>query len=347
MFEGCETEVVDLRNEGAVAEVRQFLAGFELTFDTDVEYTVNLRDNGKIIGTGSFAGEVLRNIAVDENVQGAGLTACIVSQLMQEQARHGRLHYFIFTRPGKAHLFASLGFQEIARVEPYVALLETGIGSIDAYCRDIKQKTEHLQGERAAVVVNCNPFTKGHRALIEKAAAENDAVIVFVVSEDRSLFPFADRLKLVREGVADLTNVAVFPAGNYIISSATFPTYFTRDADKVTAQTRLDIEVFAARIAPSLGIKLRYVGEEPYCEVTNAYNQAMFDILPKHGIAVRVIQRVGVDGDIISASKVRDMIRKNDWIGIERVVPASTYRYLLSDAAKEIVAKIQKSDSRH
>ena len=347
MFESYETEFVDLRDAKQVDEVRRFLSTFELTFDNVVEYTINLRANGKIVGTGSFAGEVLRNIAVDENFQGSGLTANIVSQLMQEAARRGRLHYFIFTRPGKSHLFLALGFQEIARVEPYVALLETGIGSIDAYCREIQQKTTHLQSDRAAVVVNCNPFTKGHRALIEKAAAENKAVIIFVVSEDRSLFPFADRLKLVREGVADLANVAVFPAGNYIISAATFPTYFTRDADQVVAQTRLDIEVFATRIAPPLGIKSRYVGEEPYCEVTNAYNQAMRDILPGHGIAVRMIERVGMDGDIISASKVRDMIRKNDWEGIERVVPASTYRYLISGAAKEIVAKIQNSDSRH
>jgi len=347
MFEDYEMEFVDLKKSGQVEEVRQFLAAFGLSFDNDVEYTVNLRSNGRIVGTGSFAGEVLRNIAVDENVQGSGLTARIVSQLMQEAGRRGRLHYFIFTRPGKAHLFAALGFQEIARVEPHVALLETGVGSIDDYCREIQQKTGHLQGEKAAVVVNCNPFTKGHRALIEQAAAENKAVIVFVVSEDRSLFPFADRLMLVREGVADLANVAVFPAGSYIISAATFPTYFTRDLEQVVAQTRLDIEVFATRIAPPLGIKFRYIGEEPYCEVTNAYNQAMLDILPTHGIAVRMIQRVGVDGDIISASKVRDMIRKNDWAGIERVVPASTYRYLTSGPAKEIVAKIQESDSRH
>ena len=347
MFSGYETEFVDLRNAGAVEEIRRFLANFDLTFEADVEYTIALRSDGKLIGTGSLAGEVLRNIAVDETLQGAGLTATIVSQLMQEAARRGRLHYFIFTRPGKAHLFAALGFQEIVRVEPYVALLETGIGSIDDYCRGIQQKIAHLPEERAAVVVNCNPFTRGHRALIERAARENGAVIVFVVSEDRSLFPFADRLKLVREGVADLKNVAVFPAGSYIISAATFPTYFTRDKDQVVAQTRLDIEVFATRIAPPLGIKVRYIGEEPYCQVTNAYNEAMLDILPAHGIAVRVIRRVGLDGDIISASKVRDMIRGNDWAGIERVVPASTYRYLISDEAKEIVKKIRESDSRH
>jgi [citrate (pro-3S)-lyase] ligase len=142
------------------------------------------------------------------------------------------------------------------------------------------------------VVVNCNPFTKGHQALIRKAASENDGVIVFVVSEDKSLFPFEHRLKLVKAGVADLPNVAVVPAGNYIISSATFPTYFTREQDKVVAQTRLDIKLFADKIARSLGITARYIGEEPYCPVTNAYNQAMLDILPQYGIDIKVMARI-------------------------------------------------------
>jgi [citrate (pro-3S)-lyase] ligase len=347
VFEGYETEIADLKNPSQVEEIRRFLAGFDLSFDSDVEYTVNFRLGGRLVGTGSFAGEVLRNIAVDESAQGSGLTATIVSHLMQEAARRGRLHYFIFTRPAKAYLFEALGFREIARAEPHVALLETGIGSIDSYCREILRQTAHLKGERSAVVVNCNPFTKGHRALIERAACESDSVIVFVVSEDKSLFPFADRLSLVKAGVADLANVAVFPAGPYIISAATFPTYFTREEDKVAAQTQLDIVVFATRIAPELGIKTRYVGEEPYCEVTHSYNQAMLDILPLHGIKVKVIQRVAVDGDIVSASKVRDMIRQDDWDGIQKVVPESTYRYLTSDSAKDILAKIKNSVSRH
>ena len=338
---------INLADPADVKLIGDFLARFDLTFEADVEFTTALFQDDRIVATGSFAGEVLRNIAVDESVQGAGLTATIVSRLMQEQAQRGRLHYFLFTKPAKAHLFAALGFKEIARTEPYVALLETGLGSVEEYCRKIQQQTTHLKPERAAIVVNCNPFTKGHRALIEHAAAENQAVIVFVVSEDRSLFPFADRLQLVRQGTADLTNVAVFPAGNYIISAATFPTYFTREEDKVVAQTRLDIAVFAAKIAPALGIKARYIGEEPYCPVTNAYNEAMQEILPRHGIAFRMIPRVGVAGEIVSASKVREMIRQDDWWGIKSMVPPTTLQYLQSPAAEQILAKIRQSDSRH
>jgi [citrate (pro-3S)-lyase] ligase len=274
-------EVVNRKSARACEEIRTFLARFGLGYDHDVDYTLALRDDcGQLIGTGSFAGTVLRNIAVDEALQGGGLTARILSALMQELARRGALHYFLFTRPDKAPLFTNLGFREIARAEPHVALLETGLGSVETFCTQVAQQAAHLPMARAALVVNCNPFTLGHQALIRQAAAAHGGVIVFVVSEERSLFPFAERLRLVQTGVADLPNVVVVPGGPYIISAATFPTYFTRQENQVTAQTRLDITLFASRIAPALGVTVRYVGEEPYCPVTAAYNAAMNEILP-------------------------------------------------------------------
>lgn len=257
------------------------------------------------------------------------------------------MHYFIFTKPSTAHLFTNLGFTEIARAEPYVSLLETGLGSVETYCNSISKEAEHLSPQRAAVVVNCNPFTNGHQALIRKSASENEAVIVFVVSEDRSLFPFEHRIQLVKGGVSDLTNVVVVPAGKYIVSSTTFPTYFTREEDKVLAQTRLDIELFANQIAHRLGITTRYVGSEPYCQITNSYNQAMVDILPQHGIKLIVMERTQSDGEIVSASKVRDMIRQGDWNGIKKAVPETTYTYLQSPEARDVLEKIRISHSRH
>lgn len=348
MSEQTSIEVVNLKSEKSFNEIKSFLARFDLSFDGDVEYTLALRDDqGKLIGTGSFAGEVLRNIAVDENIQGAGLTAKILTALMQELARRGVMHYFLFTKPNKAHLFANLGFKEIARAEPHVTLLETGLGSIDSYCEALKKQTARLPQNRAGLVVNCNPFTKGHQALIRKAAEENEGVIVFVVSEDRSLFPFADRLRLVKAGVADLPNVAVVSGGKYIISSATFPTYFTRIENQVEAQTRLDITLFASRIAGQLGIVTRYAGEEPYCPVTNAYNQAMQETLPAHGVQLKVIPRIAIAGDIVSASKARDMIRHNDWEGLTRVLPETTLEYLKSEESLPVREKIKLTDSRH
>ena len=341
-------EYVDLKQQMLVDEICVFLSQFGLSYDGDVEFTVALRDQyNTLVGTGSFSGEVLRNIAVDESLQGAGLTSKILTALMQEMARRGVMHYFVFTQPGKAHFFANLGFSEIARAEPYAVLLESGLGSVESYCAFISKVTAHLQIKRAGIVVNCNPFTKGHRALISRAAAENSGVIVFVVSEDCSLFPFQDRLKLVRAGVADLKNVVVVPSGEYIVSSTTFPTYFTRKENLLDAQTRLDISLFATQIAPRLGISVRYAGEEPYCPVTEAYNRAMLDILPEYGIELRIIPRVAVDGQIVSASKVRELIRQDKWDCLKTMLPDVTIDYLQAEENRAVIEQVKVSNCRH
>ena len=341
-------EHVNLSRERNVHEIKRFLERFDLNFDTDVDFTVAVRDGeGTLVGTGSSRGEVLRNIAVDENIQGAGLTSSILSALIQNLSRKNVLHYFIFTRPEKAFLFVNLGFAEIARAEPYASLLESGLGSVAAYCESIAGETARLPQKRAAVVMNANPFTKGHRALVEQAAAEYPGVVVFVVSEDKSLFPFADRMRLIKEGVSDLANVAVVPGGKYIISAATFPTYFTRERDRVKAQTRLDIALFASQIAPKLGIAARYIGEEPYCPVTAEYNEAMIEILVPAGVSVHVAPRIPVNHEMVSASKVREAIRIDDWKTVEMMVPPTTFVYLRSEEKKDILENIRSSNSRH
>lgn len=330
MFSGLEMDIVNLKDANQYAEAEAYLARFGLTFDQDVEYTVHFRQAGKIVGTGSFEGGVLRNIALDKSMRGSGLVSTIVTALMQEQARRGRFHYLVFTKPCTSRAFEKLGFTEIVRAEPYVSLLETGMGSISAYCDRIEKSIAHLKGERGAVAISGNPFTKGHRALIRQASMENDAVIVFVVREERTLLPFVDRLKLVREGVSDMDNVIVVPGSKYFISPVTFPTYFLQEGDRVAAQARLDSTLFATQIAPRLGIQKRYVGEEPHCPVTNAYNQAMVDILPTYGIQVKLMNRLLVDGEFISSSRVRHLIQQGVWNDIKKLVPDRTYDYLTS-----------------
>lgn len=343
-----EERVINLKNERQVNEVRQFLSSFDLTFTESVDYTVAFYRAGRIIATGSFSGEVLRNIAVDQTLQGEGLTSVVISHLMKAASGHGIYHYFIFTKPDKAHLFSSLGFKDVGRAEPHAVLLEAGLGSIDHYCREISKQAEKLPpGQRAALVVNCNPFTLGHKAVIDKAARENQGVVVLVVSEEKSLFPFDVRFRLVKEGLKHNNNIVVLPAGKYIVSAATFPGYFTRGNETVIAQTRLDADIFARHIAPALGISRRYVGNEPYCPITRAYNQAMIDILPLHGIDVIEMPRVVESGEIISASRVRALIREGDWQTIKKLVPDTTYEYLISDEAVLVIDRIRQSESRH
>jgi len=340
---------IDLENERERVEISKFLSCFGLTFDGSVEYTVALVQNDNMIATGSLDGEVLRNFAILEEYQGADLTARLATHLMGVAARRGRHHFFVFTKPETAGLFSSLGFREVARTDKAV-LLETGMGSIAAYCDELKEQTCLLSPPpRAALVVNCNPFTLGHQAVIAKAAAENSSVIVLVVSEEGSAFPFETRFRLVSEGLSHLENVAVFPGGKYIVSAATFPGYFTKGNDTLIAQTELDATIFARYIAPALGVTSRYVGTEPNDATTCAYNEAMERIFPRYGLSLRVMPRVSASGDDqpVSASRVRNYIREERWSDVQRLVPDTTYQYLRSEEALPVLKRLKASIARH
>jgi [citrate (pro-3S)-lyase] ligase len=197
------------------------------------------------------------------------------------------------------------------------------------YLRSIRAECEHMDGKKGAVVMNCNPFTLGHRYLIETAAAEVDRLYVFVVSEDRSEFLFEDRMKMVRLGAGHVKNAIVIPSGKLIISTDTFPGYFdSRDNPSMNVDTTTDLRIFAEHIAPALDISVRFVGHEPYSPVTRQYNRDMKEYLPQHGIEVREIQRMKSGETFISASEVRRLLRDGRWDDIARLVPESTLKCL-------------------
>ncbi len=185
---------------------------------------------------------------------------------------------------------------------------------------------------RGAVVVNCNPFTNGHLHLIEYAARSVDFLYVFVVEEDRSFFPFAERLDMVRKGVRHLGDrVGVFPSGKFIISALTFPGYFEKEKIISKIDPSYDVLFFGAIIARELGISRRFMGEEPYCAVTSRYNATMLRILPAIGVETCVIPRKTSDRDCqaISASAVREAMRRGDWNAIAEMVPEDIFENLL------------------
>lgn len=187
-----------------------------------------------------------------------------------------------------------------------------------------------------AVVMNCNPFTLGHRYLIEKSLELCDFLVIFVVEEDKSVFPFEDRLRLVDEGVKDLSNVTVIPSGRFIISSLTFSEYFNKsEIQDRTVDTSLDVSVFAREIAPCLHIVKRFAGEEPFDSVTRQYNETMSKVLPEYGIEFVEIPRAEIRGEAISASKVRKMILDGNLEGVREFVPKTTFEYLLELFGKD------------
>ena len=193
--------------------------------------------------------------------------------------------------------------------------------------------------------MNANPFTLGHQYLVEKASSENDILHLFIVSDDSSLVPFEVRKKLVIEGTKHLKNIYYHETGDYIISSATFPSYFQKDEVAVIeSQANLDIEIFT-KIAKVLNINRRYVGEEPNSLVTNIYNQTMLKKLPENNIECVVVPRKKYSDNVISASTVRQIIKNGNLEDLKNLVPETTYNYFLSDEAKTVIDKIRSQDN--
>lgn len=201
----------------------------------------------------------------------------------------------------------------------YQALLTNTRKKVDSNCEKVI----------GAIVMNCNPFTNGHRFLIEQAVKRCDSLIIFVVSENKSYFSFEERLELVKRGISDLSNVAVIPSGSFIISQFTFSDYFKKDdIQLLTVDCERDLEIFGEKIAPYGNIKIRFVGQEPIDNVTRHYNETMKRVLPTYDIEVIEIPRISVGDMVISTSKVRKLLKEKDFERISKFVPETTLNYL-------------------
>jgi len=185
---------------------------------------------------------------------------------------------------------------------------------------------------RGVVVMNCNPFTLGHRYLIEQAAKQVERLFVMVVREDCSLFAYAERKAMVEQGVAHLKNVTVIDGSEYAISQTTFPTYFLKRLDDAAdTQMLLDLDLFRRHIAPALGATVRFVGTEPTDRLTRRYNQLMHEVLAD----VREIARLEKEGNAVSASRVRKAMEQGDMSTIRQLVPPTTLPYIIAHLATQ------------
>ena len=347
-------ELLDIENPFDVKLISNFLKEIGFNYKpNEIDFTMILYNlSGKIIGTGSLQRKTLKYVAVAPAFRESTAFATIVTYLSNKALENFK-RCFVFTKPETAKLFQALGFSLIATAEPIFSVLEFGYKSIKTYQDYLLENKVNLKTDNiASIVLNCNPFTLGHKYLIEKAAAENDFVYLFIVLENLSIFPFSTRWELIEKGISHLKNVKMLSTGPYIVSGAIFPNYFLKNESWnliSQKQAEIDVKIFANYIVPILNIKHRYIGTENYCQTTAAYNLAMNEILPKKGVEVHEIQRIykGEKDNFISASKVREAIKNDNLEQVLDFLPESTKEFLLSDESAEIRQKIKESNSRH
>lgn len=324
-----------------LARIDALLEGEGIRRDAHLDYICAMLDeSSQVVATGSCFGNTLRCFAVSGDHQGEGLLNQIVTHLIAVQLERGNVGLFLYTKLSTARFFSDLGFYEIARVDNTLVFMENRRNGFANYLETL---TRDKGGPSAAIVMNANPFTLGHQYLVEQASAQWDRVHLFLVSEEASLVPFAVRKRLVQAGVAHLPNVCLHDSGPYIISSATFPSYFLKEENAVIrGHALLDLTVFT-RIAQALEISCRYVGEEPASRVTGLYNEIMARELPRAGIECRVVPRLAIEGRPVSASTARRALRDGDWTALRRMVPPATYGYFTGPEAAPVLARIRQA----
>ncbi len=327
--------------------IEKFLASLGLDYDDGVEMTVCACDEeGEVVATASRQGAVLKCIGVSAAHQGEGLAASVVSEVVTDAIRAGLTHLFVFTKPSNRQIFDDLGFFPMAETAD-VLLMENRRDGVKRFVASLACPVR--DGVIGAVVANCNPFTKGHRYLMETAASQCDFLHVFVLSAEKSLFPAALRLEMARRGVAHLKNVAVHPTGDYLISAATFPNYFLKDKARAgDVKCELDLTIFARCFAAPLHITRRFVGTEPFSAVTERYNEAMKAFLPPLGVEVTEIPRCQAGGAPISATRVRALLERGapDEPELEELLPETTLELLRENRGRHGANEVGK-EARH
>lgn len=308
-------------------KLKSFLLACHLEYDPGIRFTAMMMEEDEVIATGSLDGNTIKCVAVSPAHQGEDLTAKILTVLMQEALSQGLTHLMLYTKPRNQYLFAGLGFHPVIRTQD-VLLMENKRGGLDNFLTGLEHPTDD-RGPVGCIVANANPFTLGHRHLVEQAVRACAWVHLFILSEDRGMFTPAERMQMAREACADLPNVLVQPTGPYMVSSATFPSYFLKDqAEAPAVHCELDLRLFGERIAPRLGITRRYVGTEPLCPVTSRYNERMKALLPEYGVEAIEIDRKKEGSAPISASRVREMIRQSDFDVLAPLLPPTTLRII-------------------
>lgn len=298
--------------------VEAFLAANGLRLAPLDRYVVVTRDEDgdEILAGGGLDGNVIKCVAVSESARSEGLMNILVSRLIVIAREEGRDSVKAFTKPENEGIFKSLGFGLIAS-SPNAILMENGRGGLPEYRKYLASLAR--PGRNGAIVMNANPFTKGHRYLVEQAASQVDNLYVIVVKEDRSRFPYVERKAMIEAGCAGLDNVIVCEGSDYAISAATFPTYFLKKLDDATdTQIALDLDLFMNHIAQPLGVTVRFAGSEPEDALTRRYNELMAEILPGTSVAV-VRQAHQPDSELVKGSALRQARRPIDFIEIPRL----------------------------
>lgn len=341
MYNLVDYDIVDLdKTQRDLPVIVKLLKQADLDLDKQVKCFMVARVDQQIIACAGIDNNIIKCVAIDPDYRGNSINLTLLEHTMKYANDQGHFHLFLYTKPENKDYFKGGGFYSIVEITNLVVLMENTPIGIRKYCQHLMSYKK--EGNKVgSIVMNANPFTNGHLYLIEYAARQCDWLHVFVVNENASLFSFTERLQLVKDGTVHINNITIHPSSEYIISKATFPTYFLKDYINVDrAYMGIDLLIFRNYIAPSLNITHRFVGSEPFSEITNIYNISMSYWLKDPCVSqlppidLVEIERLAAGDVVISASLIRQLLKTQQYDQLKKLVPMSTWAYLEKNLSK-------------
>lgn len=333
MFTDIDVIYIDATQHARINQLALFLHENGLQIDSSIGEFVSLYRANKLIACGGLDGNIIKCVAVDPSLRGEGILLRLITELVYLAFEKGRRDLFVYTKPENENLFHACGFTTLVRIPGVMIFMENSSTRLAHYTEQLA--LQRKPGKKiGAIVMNANPCTLGHLHLIRHSAAQCDWLHLFLVNEDASAFPFPERLALVQQATAGIDKLTVHPGSQYVISRATFPSYFLKERAVVQhCHAEIDITLFRQYLAPALGITHRFVGSEPFCPLTAAYNRDMrhwltTPSLPFARVELVEIPRLTHQGRAISASQVRALFQQGDLCAIAPLVPPATLHYL-------------------
>ncbi|GAM77853.1 citrate (pro-3S)-lyase ligase [Vibrio ishigakensis] len=206
-------------------EIKELLDKQGLRYENDAEYFCTAHTaEGELAGCVGLAGNIIKYFAIQDAFKGEGLSRSMVTEVLLTAHQLGRKSLSIFTTPDKVAIFESMGFTPLTSLNRDSVLLINRPDKLQQVQNELS--THGVSGDKiGAIVMNANPFTKGHAYIAEQAASQCDWLHIFVVSENDQEFSFADRFAMVKQGTAHISNITVHAAMSS--SSANAPSHPT------------------------------------------------------------------------------------------------------------------------
>lgn len=313
-----------------------FLAESDLFFDS-AESCYCVFDNDEIVACGCRDKNILKCFAVSDAYRNSGLFDKIISALLTECYTINEKTLFVFTKLENTKFFESYRFKTLSSANKSVLMYKSDMSILEVLEKTVAEHNinlTHFEHKKiGSIVINANPFTRGHKFLIETASRQVDFLFVFVVEENKSFFSFEERFHLVKENTKDIPNATVLPSTKFLISSATFPSYFLKEKKLISTEHALiDARIFAKYFVPQFKIAVRFLGDEPLDASTKIYNEVLAEELPKYHCAIKIIDRLSIDKKIVSASLVRKYFLEHDFEKLSPYVSEYTLKFLKEKA---------------